>query len=172
MSVTNARRGVTLLLAVGLLLTITSCGRDDDGEANTNLVEQDAAGADNGAQGQTDSDAAGVGDDASSGSSLGLPENLTIPTPDGGTVTGSVSDTGYANVSVEYSSDRYDEIVGFYTDWTASDSRDWLGGDSSYDSGGSTVRGYVWDSTASHIGVTDCAMGGSEAVCLQITDEG
>lgn len=117
-----------------------------------------------------------AGDDDSEADSLDLPEHLTVDVPDGGTVTGSVSDTGYANAFVEYSADRYEEIVAFYGAWTSTDSRAWSGGDSSYESQGQTVRGNIWDSTASHIGVADCRAGGGsgdfDAVCVQITDEG
>jgi len=78
---------------------------------------------------------------------------------------------------VEYSIDRFDEIVAFFQAWTETDARDWsAGGDASYESQGVTVRGTVWDSTASHVGVTDCSSvdgsGGFDAVCVQITDEG
>lgn len=107
------------------------------------------------------------GDDGDSGDgSVQLSENLTIPLPSGGTVTASQTDTGYGYAYVEYSADRYDEIVSFYTEWSATDSREWSG----YDSG----FGWVWNSASSRFGVKECVAGGSgdtlNAVCVEISE--
>jgi hypothetical protein len=162
-------------MPIGLPVIGGACG-GDGGEANGNEQDGGGVGANSDGSSQSDNDDSGNGSDSSPSDELDPPENLTILLPDGGTVTGSVSDTGYAHVFVEYSADRYDEIFAFYDDWTSSDSRDWSGGDSYDESQGQTVRGAIWDSTASRIGISDCKAGGGagefDAVCVQITDEG
>lgn len=107
------------------------------------------------------------GDDGDSGDgSVQLSENVTIPLPDGGTVTASQTDTGYGYAYVEYPADRYDEIVAFYSGWIGTDSRDWNGSDSGF--------GWVWNSTSSRFGVKECVAGGSgdtfDAVCVEISE--
>ena len=119
-------------------------------------------------------DGSGGDDGNSADSSVQLSENVTIPLPDGGTVTASQTDTGYGYAYVEYSADRYDELVDFYNGWTATDSRDWSGFDSSFESQGVVNRGWVWDSSATRFGVKDCVAGSSgdtlNAVCVEISE--
>lgn len=102
----------------------------------------------------------------SGGSSMELSENVTIPLPDGGTVTASQTDTGYGYAYVEYPADRYDAVVEFYNEWIVTDSRDWSGSDSGF--------GWVWNSDSSRFGVKECVAGGSgdtlNAVCVEISE--
>jgi len=160
----NMLRAKTLFVIVIVALGSAACGGDDTG-----------AGGDE-ALGSIGDIADGAGSDGggSADGSLQLSENLTIPLPDGGTLTASITDTGYAYAYVEYSADRYDEIVNFYNDWTLTDSRDWNGGDSSYESQGAVVRGSLWDSQASRFGVADCVAGGGtgefNAACVEISE--
>lgn len=161
-----------------LLVSITACGGDGTGAngASNGTVAKDASGGDDvgSATSQSDGGNTDGGGDTPAGESLAPPDNLTIAFPDGGTMTGSVSDTGYAYIYVEYPLDSYDDIVVFYDDWTSTDSRDWSGGDWSYDSQGTTVRSHVWDTSASMVGITECTAGGLpgdfNAVCLQINE--
>ena len=165
-----------VLVAACLLPAVAACGGGASGiDSESNAGDGGDAPFDD--PSQIGNDGSRDDADSSSGDSLSPPDNLTIDLPDGGTVTGSVSDTGYAYALVSYSADRYDEIVTFYDEWTSNDSRDWFPGrDSSYDSQGATVRGNIWDSSGSHIGLSDCVAGGGsedfDAVCVQITDEG
>jgi len=143
-----------VMLALMAVLVLAACG-GDGGQAISDPSEQGA----------------GSGDDGSAGDRLDPPENITIPLPNGGTLTASISDPAnrYAYVSAEYSLDEFDEIVAFYTDWAETDPRDWSGRDSSFESQGTTVRAALWDGPASRISVVECA-GDSDAVCVEISD--
>jgi hypothetical protein len=153
-----------LVLVVVVAVGAAACGGEDSGTTG-----DDALGSIGDIADDEESDGG-----ASSDGSLQLSENLTIPLPDGGTLTASITDTGYAYAYVEYSADRYDEIVNFYNDWAVADSRDWSGGDSSYESQGALVRGWIWDSQASRFGVADCVAGGGagafNAACVEISE--
>lgn len=111
-------------------------------------------------------DGSGEDDGESVASSVQLSENVTIPLPDGGTVTASQTDTGYGYAYVEYSADRYAGIVEFYNEWITTDSRDWNGSESGF--------GWVWNSESSRFGVKECVAGGSgdtlNAVCVEISE--
>jgi hypothetical protein len=111
-------------------------------------------------------DGSGGDDGDSADSSVQMSENVTIPLPDGGTLTASQTDTGYGYAYVEYPADRYDGIVEFYNEWIVTDSRDWSG----YDSG----FGWVWNSASSRFGVKECVAGGNgdtlNAVCVEISE--
>ena len=147
-------RRVYLALTVSLVLVAAACG-GDGGQAISDPSEQGAES----------------GGDGSPGDSLDPPENITIPLPNGGTLTASISDPAnrYAYVYAEYSPDAFDEIVAFYTDWAETDPRDRSGGDSSFESQGTTVRAALWNGPASRISVVECA-GDSDAVCVEISD--
>ena len=125
------------LAVIAGLLAVASCGGGED---------PGASNVDTGSSQTGDigfSDPSQNADDGEDGGSLAPPDNLTAALPDGGSVTASISDTGYAYVYVEFSSDRYDEVVTFYNDWTTADSEDWSGHDSGFESQGVTVRGNI-----------------------------
>jgi hypothetical protein len=153
-----------LLLIMVVAVSASACGGDNSDESGDNplgAIGDIAEGSD--------------GDDGGSGdSSVQLSENVTIPLPDGGTVTASQTDTGYGYAYVEYSADRYDELVVFYNEWIVTDSRDWSGFDSSFESQGAVVRGWLWDSSGTRFGVKDCVADGGagtfNAVCVEISE--
>lgn len=111
-------------------------------------------------------DGSSAEDGGSGNSSVQMSENVTIPLPDGGTLTASQTDTGYGYAYVEYPADRYDGLVEFYNDWITTDSRNWNGNDSGF--------GWVWNSDSSRFGVKECVAGGSgdtlNAVCVEISE--
>ncbi len=155
-----------LVFVVIVAVGATACGGEDSGVSGDDALGAIGDIADGG-----DGDA-GAG--SSSDDSLQLSENVTIPLLDGGTLTASITDTGYGYAYVEYSADRYDEIVDFYNDWIVTDSRDWSGSDSSFESQGAVFRGWVWDSSGTRFGVKDCVAGGgagaSNALCVEISE--
>lgn len=164
-------RRVYLALTVSLVLVAAACGGSDEGggDENVNSATTTAAGT-----GQSNGDGTTTTSPPDDGDSapqdLDPPENISIPLPNGGTLTASISDPAnrYAYVSAEYSL-GFDEIVAFYTDWAETDPRDWNGFDSSFDSQGTTVRAFLWSGPASRISVVECA-GDRDAVCVEISD--
>jgi hypothetical protein len=153
-----------LALVVGVALGVAACGGEDSGVGGDDAL---------GAIGDIAEGAGGDGG-SSSDDSLQLSENVTIPLVGGGTLTASITDTGYGYAYVEYSADKYDEIVDFYNDWVVTDSRDWSGFDSSFESQGAVVRGWIWDSSGTRFGVADCVAGGGagafNAACVKISE--
>lgn len=153
------------LVVIALVAVVTAACGGEDSETSGD----DPFGAIGDIADGSAGDDGGLSDD-----SLQLSENVTIPLPDGGTLTASITDTGYGYAYVEYSADRYGEIVDFYNEWTVTDSRDWSGSDSSYDSQGALVRGWLWDSSGTRFGVADCVAGGGggsfNAVCVEISE--
>jgi hypothetical protein len=106
-----------------------------------------------------------------------LPEELDIPVPDGGDVmTSFVADDG-VSVALSYDVDRFDELTGFYEDWTSSSGDEWTSNSMSVDSDDGTQRMEMWTAsgTGTMIMVTDCADGTgdgssseSNAACVTI----
>jgi hypothetical protein len=86
-----------------------------------------------------------------------IPAGFPIPFPSGYEVVSVFSsDTGGA-VAVISPGDRWDEIVGFYDDWTAGQSGEWQTGSYSTDSGdGTTQRGSSWSESSTQISASDC----------------
>ena len=90
------------------------------------------------------------------GSGADLPDGLTIPVPEGGDVNTSGSQGSYVFVAIQYPSQRFDEIVGFYEDWTSKDGESWQRAESTFSSDEGTNRHVQWLSGASSIAVDDC----------------
>lgn len=108
-----------------------------------------------------------------------LPDALEIPVPDGGDVmTSFVSDDG-VSVSLSYEGDRFDEIYGFYEDWTGSTGDEWERQTFNMESDEGTIRNTMWvgGSGDSAINLADCAGMGmatddDTAVCVIISQGG
>ncbi len=153
------------------LLTAAACGGAGNGGSIENPGDQTTVQTgDTGDTTTTASDAGNGGD------GLDLPSSLTIAVMDGGKVTGSTGDTGFAFVTVEYPLESYDELVTFYRDWSGTDARDWSESDTTYDDQGTSVKGTIWRSGASSVGVSLCrSIGGSgtyDATCVIINQTG
>ncbi|HDL49474.1 MAG TPA: hypothetical protein ENH33_05890 [Actinobacteria bacterium] len=100
-----------------------------------------------------------------------IPEGLTVPVPDGGEVTASISTPDGLSVSLSYTKADYDDIVKFYEDWTGSG--DFQKNSFSSESGGTTVRSTSWYSGDGNISISvadSCvsASGDEGAVCVMI----
>ena len=82
------------------------------------------------------------------GSGATLPDGLEIPIPDGGDVMASFTSDGLINVSLSYDQGRFDEIVGFYENWTSGTGEEWDAQTMSLDSGEGTLRTNLWAESA------------------------
>ena len=106
-----------------------------------------------------------------------LPEELEIPVPDGGDVmTSFVADDG-VSVALSFDQGRFDELTGFYDDWTSSSGDEWTSNSMSVDSDEGTQRMEMWtdSGTGTMIMVADCADGSSSesnAACVTINQVG
>jgi len=135
-------------------------------------------------------DVSGNGDDAtvkvetedgsmSFGVGTEMPEGLDIPVPDGGTVQTSITTSDGVMASLFYDQGRYDEIIGFYEDWTASTGDDWQKQSFDVSSDGETIRTTMWlpDEGNNAISVADCPGAGTEttefnSVCVSVSQGG
>jgi hypothetical protein len=106
-----------------------------------------------------------------------LPDELDVPVPDGGDVmTSYVADDG-VSVALSYDLSRFDELAGFYENWTASGGGEWTSNSMSVESGDGTQRMEMWteSGTGTMIMVADCADGSStasDAACVTINQVG
>jgi len=179
-----------MALLVVLALVASACGAAADKisekaaeQAAEKLIE--ASG-----DGNVSVDLSGDGDDASMkietedgsmsfGAGSEMPDGLTIPVPDGGTVTTAITSDDGVMASLYYDQGRYEEIVGFYESWTSKDGSDWQkqSMDASTDDG--TVRTTMWfdESGDNLISAGDCTAMGSDdmelnAVCVTVSQGG
>jgi hypothetical protein len=187
----KATTKMLMALVVVLALVASACGAAADKisekvaeQATEKLVEASGGG-------DVNVDISGNGDDAgvkietedgsmSFGAGSEMPEGLTIPVPDGGTVQTAITTEDGAMVALNYDQGRYDEIVGFYEDWTSKNGSGWQKStfDMSTDDGG-TLRNTMWidDDGEGAITVGDCPAMGSDtmdanAVCVSVTQGG
>jgi len=119
------------------------------------------------------------GEDGSSfqvGGGAELPDELTFPVPEGGKVNTTLSDSSYVAVALSYPSDRFDEIVAFYDDWTSGTGDEWSRSESTFEMGeGLTQRSAQWVNTSNLISASDCISGDSgtdsfDAVCVNVNE--
>ena len=181
----STTRMVTALIAV-MALTVAACGSASDEAAEQAVEELIEASS----GGDVDVNISGDGDDVtiemetedgsvSIGVGTELPDELDIPVPDGGDVmTSFVSDDGIS-VSLSYAGDRFDEIYGFYEDWTSSTGDEWERQTLNMESDEGTIRNTMWveGSGDSAINLSDCAAMGlvtddDAAVCVIISQGG
>ena len=174
-----------MALFVVLTLVASACGAAAD-KISEKVVEQAVEQA---SDGQASIDISGS-DDAPSvkletdegsvafGASAEMPEEITIPVPDGGTVESAMSfDDGSAQVSLAYDRDRYEDLVSFYEDWVASNGGDvWQKQTQSMATNDDTLRQTYWFNSESDdaIGVMDCEAfsrsgDGLNAACVSIS---
>jgi hypothetical protein len=174
------------VLIAAMALFVAACGSASD-KAAEQLAEEliEASGG-----GDVSVDVSGDGDDVtiemetedgsvSIGVGTDLPDELDIPVPDGGDVmTSFVSDDG-VSVSLSYGGDRFDEIYGFYEDWTSSTGDEWERQTFNMDSDEGTVRNTMWVDSSNNgaINLSDCAAMGTvtdddDAVCVIISQGG
>ena len=149
-----------ILVVAGAALALSAC--QGASEVLTEQILEQVDGVDNV---EIDTDTGEVRIETDEGSvSIGggeLPDGFPVPVPDGGEVMSVFSSSQEeASVSLSYPIDRYDELVAFYSDWTAGQPGEWNTSTSTFNSGGQTTRTTSWfgDTTNANvnIGVVDC----------------
>ncbi len=168
-----------LVLIFVLALTLAACS----GEQISEQIAEEAIG------GNANVEIEGEGDDVtiniesdegsiSIGSGGDVPNEITVPLPDGAVVVSSVVVGNGASVGVEYPTDRYDEIAAFYDSWTSGSGGTWLTSESAFPHGdGQTVRNMTWQAEESVMTVIlrDCYSldgtfeGPLDTACLSIS---
>lgn len=178
------RRSLIAVAAFALLISACSSASDTAAE---NLAEKLIEAS---SDGDVDVNISGDGDDVtiemetedgsvSIGVGTELPDGLDIPVPDGGDVlTSFVAEDGIS-VSLSYDNGRFDEIYGFYEDWTDSSGDEWERQSFNVESDEGTIRNTMWVESAggSAINLSDCAAMGTEtteddAACLIVSQGG
>ena len=154
-------KGLAILVAVlGTLLA--ACGGGGEAEVAAAIAEsvEEAIEA-------TDAAAGGDGDGFGL-STASLPDGLTIPVPDGGSVTLSVASDGMVAAALTYPADQLDSVIAFYDDALADFTRNETFGDDyrgvSYGAAGgkSVIVNTCIDMTAD---------GNFDATCVTINEE-
>ena len=110
------------------------------------------------------------------GSDLELPDDLLVEVPGGGSVTSVFDFDSDISVVVSYDIEEFEDLIDFYTDWTANQSEDFQASTSEFDSAdGISFRTAVWfGETGTSINLTSCRSADSteddpDAVCLTIS---
>lgn len=87
-----------------------------------------------------------------------LPDELEIPIPDGGEVMASFVADDAVTVALSYDLNRFDELTGFYEDWTGASGDEWASNSMSVDTDDGTQRSEMWidTGTGAMITVADC----------------
>ena len=105
-----------------------------------------------------------------------VPDEITVPIPDGGDVTTSYVGSNDAAVALFYPQSEFDALVAYYEDWVASQSEEFDKNTSTFSSDDGTIRNVTWYSAerSTNISVGDCYSleGGLDNVCLNITMTG
>jgi hypothetical protein len=176
---------IAVLMAVFSLFA-AACGSASDKAAEQlaeELIEASSGG-------DVNVDISGDGDDVtiemetedgsvSIGVGTELPDELDIPVPDGGDVMTSVTSGEGVSVSLIYDHGQFDQIVGFYEDWTSNSGDEWETQTMSIDAGEGTQRSsiFVSESGEGFIMVGDCSSPDSQnnefdAACVTINQGG
>ena len=159
------RRILLAAATIGFAIVATSCGA-----AAEKLSEEAVERAiESGGGGDVELDVSGDGDEFtvnvesedgtfSVGSDVEIPSELQIPVPGGGSATSAGTQDGAVFVSITYPTERYDELVAFYDNWTSGTGDEWDTSTATFDMDGQTQRSASWAETGvgSYIAVNDC----------------
>lgn len=104
-----------------------------------------------------------------------IPEGMTVPYPDGGTVMTSFVTESAISVTMTFPSGDFDRLVSFYDDSLNPDSDDVDRNESSFSSDEGTMRNVFWASSEQNwtVGVSDCfgMTGELDSACVTISEE-
>jgi hypothetical protein len=112
------------------------------------------------------------------GSDLEIPDGLSIEVPPGGSVTSVLELDNEFVVTVFYNIDEFDNLVDFYTDWTAEQSGDFVASSNEFESAdGVPFKTFIWygDDISTSINIVNCFLLGPsgdeiERVCLSLSE--
>lgn len=98
-----------------------------------------------------------------------LPDGLTLPVPDGGTVQTAITSGTEVLASIQYVNGDFDELVGFYD---AALSDEYERSETSFTTEDGTFRNVFWnsDNGARSVAVGDCI--GQEGICVNLIESG
>lgn len=168
------KRLATGLLAAALVLTACQAASETLTEKALEQVE--------GVEGidiDTDSGEIKVETDDGDTISIGggeIPDDLSVPLPDGYEVTTVFTSDGESAVSVIYPSDRFDELSSFYDDWTQGQGGEWSNNANTVTTAdGDTLRTETWYSEDATVSIADCQDFTSssdelDSVCVNVLD--
>lgn len=114
-------RNIGLSLAAVLSLVIVSCGTL--AEKGTERLLEKAIESESGGDVDIDLDDGGISVSGTGGESIvvgegaSIPDSLTMPVPEGGTVLLSMEVGDGASVTVQYPGNRFEELVSTYDDY-------------------------------------------------------
>lgn len=112
------------------------------------------------------------------GSDLEIPDGFSIAVPPGGSVASVLElDNEYA-VSVIYDIDEFDDVVDFYTDWTAEQAVEFDASTNEFESAdGIPFKSFIWygNELSTSINIVNCFILGpsgdeTEQVCLSLAE--
>lgn len=163
---------IAIIIAV-IAVVAAACGAATE-QLTEQIIEQSGGGD---ADVDLDLDSGQVSVETEDGSiTIGggeIPDGFPVPFPDGGNVQSTFVSDGAASVSVAYPKDRFDELVAYYEDWTASQGGEWSTSTFTNDDGnGGVIRGHSWWQGADvNLGVNDCFTmdstgDGTDAACV------
>ncbi len=171
-------RKTLMILGIAVVLVATACGGDTIGENIAEEILENELG------GEVDIDIDGDGSDAEiniqtdEGSiSFGggeVPDELTVPLPNGGDITTSFVMNDSVAVTASWPLSEYDALVAFYDDWTGQQPTDFEKSESTFTANDETIRSTTWFSneTDTTIQITNCPLAedGGRLACLTISE--
>lgn len=178
------RRTALAAAMIGFALVATACGAAAEKlseEAVERAIESSGGG-------DVEFDVSGDGDDVtinidseegsfSVGAGVEIPEQLQTPVPDGGNATQAGTQDDQVFVTIVYPAGQYEQIAGFYDEWTASTGSEWRSSTNTFEVDGEAQRSASWstDDGSVYLYVNDCKDFSNEdaaadATCLTITE--
>lgn len=105
-----------------------------------------------------------------------VPDDLTVPYPDGGSVMNSFSSQSDVSVTLQYPNNDFDSLVSFYDGELDAGSDDIDRNESSFTSEDGTFRNVFWSSSSGDwtVNVSDCygLVGDLDSACVTIFQSG
>jgi hypothetical protein len=176
---TITMRKLALILAA-LSLAAAACGGSISENVAEEIIERGIE-AEGGGDVDIDLDSGQVSIEGPEGESISIgggevPDEITVPIPDGGSVISTFVSSGDASVGLSYPRSEFEALVAFYDDWVSGQSDEYSRNESSFTSDDGTVRNVGWYSggeNQTNISVTDCYTAdgdGLDGACLNIVE--
>ena len=172
-------RKLALILAA-LPLAVAACGGSISENVAEEIIERGIE-AEGGGDVDIDLESGQVSIEGPDGESISIgggevPDEITVPIPDGGSVVSTFVSDGNGSVSLAYDQSEFESLVSFYDDWVSSQAQDFDRSESSFSSDEGTIRNVGWFSNAEvqiNITVTDCYGPGDDGLasaCVNVVE--